>query len=498
MENELLVEFKRIRTECARKDQELRAKLETLTSASAINKTKEQIKENRAYYDSVVADNKKYLEESKKLDVLQGTADQKEYLEACIAFLNYEDTLCKKYNVVKSINNEVEPIVEPIDEGEIIEVERVTQPEVEKKNGSNSVLPWLITCGVIGAAAIYLLSCGPKKDNTKVNVDPTPAAVTESETESRTTETELALITEESDRTEEVAATEPTAEPVVEEQEEVVLPFETFGQFTNVNNEEQLRARAEWYYNTYIANANKSQAGAKLYTVEDIMNIIRNVNGEFMRDADGNVTYNDTDLIATANDLHTIANYDSFVQYGHQIFFTPMAPLFEDGSYAQKGAIDLDNAMEKVVAAIRAEDDAAFVEAAKEWGTVVINMFNYVDFNGEYVNIYQVNAPTSFALYHAMSAKYASTILEYSECHHISICIPYCTDYCSNEIKEETLSEIMYNINERALDAVAIRSGNLEEYEQNNLSLPEDLYLLAKDYFKSKYDLEIGYARTLK
>ena len=97
-----------------------------------------------------------------------------------------------------------------------------------------------------------------------------------------------------------------------------------------------------------------------------------------------------------------------------------------------------------------------------------------------------------------MSAKYASTILEYSECHHISICIPYCTDYCSNEIKEETLSEIMYNINERALDAVAIRSGNLEEYEQNNLSLPEDLYLLAKDYFKSKYDLEIGYARTLK
>ena len=152
-------------------------------------------------------------------------------------------------------------------------------------------------------------------------------------------------------------------------------------------------------------------------------------------------------IINTANNLHTIANYDSFAQYGTQIYFTPMAPLFEDGSLAQKGAIALDNAMEKVVSAIRANNNEEFLTAAREWGIIVNNMFNYIDFTGEYVNIYQVEAPTSFQLYHAMSAKYASTILEYSLSNQLNVCIPYCTDYNTGEMKEIALSELMYNLN---------------------------------------------------
>ena len=167
-----------------------------------------------------------------------------------------------------------------------------------------------------------------------------------------------------------------------------------------------------------------------------------------MRDASGNVTYNDTDIIAAANDLHTIANYDSFVQYGNQIYFTPLAPLFVDGSLAQQGAVDLDNAMVRVVNAIRAGNNEEFVNASREWGAIVLNMFNYVDYTGEQV--------------------------------------------------EEPLSQIMYNLNERAIDAVAVRSGNLEEYEANNLSLPERLYVLAKDYYNSKYQIEMGQSRILK
>ena len=163
-----------------------------------------------------------------------------------------------------------------------------------------------------------------------------------------------------------------------------------------------------------------------------------------------------------------------------------------------EGAIDLDNAMAKVVTTIRNCDDEAFLQAAKEWGAVVLNMFNYVDYTGEYVNIYQVDAPTSFALFHAMNAKYASTILEYSEANHLSICVPYCVDYNTGEQVEEPLSQIMYNLNERAIDAVAVRSGNLEEYEANNLSLPERLYVLAKDYYNSKYQIEMGQSRILK
>lgn len=282
------------------------------------------------------------------------------------------------------------------------------------------------------------------------------------------------------------------------EDEEEEKPFETYGQFTDVNDDEQVEARAQWYYDTYIAQSDKSPAGARDLTVDVIANDIRLMNGAFMEDASGNPTYNDTDVITVANDIHTIANYDSFQQYGNDIFFTPTAPLFADGSLAQKGALDLDSAMADVVSAIQKEDNEAFLTAAKNWGTVVINMFDYVDANGEYVSIRQVDPASAFQLYHAMSSKYASTILEYSEKNDINVCVDYCIDYNTHEIKTEALSQIMYNINERAIDAVAVRSGNFAEYEENNISLPQDLCLLAKDYYNSKYDQEIGQSRVLK
>ena len=87
---------------------------------------------------------------------------------------------------------------------------------------------------------------------------------------------------------------------------------------------------------------------------------------------------------------------------------------------------------------------------------------------------------------------------QYSEANHLSICVTYCVDYNTGEQVEEPLSQIMYNLNERAIDAVAVRSGNLEEYEANNLSLPERLYVLAKDYYNSKYQIEMGQSRILK
>ncbi len=463
MENELLVELSRVQSNCARKDSKLRSNLKTLTDANEINKVKAAIRKNRAVYDEAVADEALFRDESKKLDELQKRGDQKTYLAACIKLIDLEEELCRKYNVVKE--EEVEAIKAEPEKEEVQKVVAVTTPEAEKKHSHAGLIAWTLVGGIsLGALGTYLL--GNLKHGEKPAKGNNNGAVV-SESQSATIE-------------------------------QAALPFADFGNFTDVNNERQLRARAEWFYNTYVAEASKSKAGAKQYTVEDIMNMMRMINGEFMVDANGNPTYNDTDMIAVANDIHTIANYDSFVQYGNQIYFTPMAPLFEDGSLAQQGAIDLDNAMARVVAAIRACDDQAFVSAAREWGAIVLNMFNYVDYTGEYVNVYQVDAPTSFALYHAMNSKYASTILEYSEAHHLNICVPYCVDYNTGLTVEEPLSQIMYNLNERAIDAVAVRSGNLAEYEANNLSLPEDLYLLAKNYYNSKYNLEMGSSRKLK
>ena len=460
MKNELLKEFKRMKGACARKDAKLREKLNSLTDAAEINATKDLIRKNRATYDEVIADEANYKGVAGKVETLEQAGDQKAYYTAYIDFLNYEESLIKKYNVV------VEPEVKD-EKSEVQEVVKVTQPEVKKEHSHSGIIAWSLIGGLAaGALGGYLIGNAKKCDKPSNLGNGQTATVIESDRQAEVTQTQK--------------------------------PFEVYGQFTDVNNEKQLRARAEWFYNNYIANAQKSKAGARQYSVEDIMNLMRVVNGEFMRDASGNVIYNDTDIIAAANDLHTIANYDSFVQYGNQIYFTPLAPLFVDGSLAQQGAVDLDNAMVRVVNAIRAGNNEEFVNASREWGAIVLNMFNYVDYTGEYVNIYQVDAPTSFALFHAMNAKYASTILEYSEANHLSICVPYCVDYNTGEQVEEPLSQIMYNLNERAIDAVAVRSGNLEEYEANNLSLPERLYVLAKDYYNSKYQIEMGQSRILK
>ncbi len=265
------------------------------------------------------------------------------------------------------------------------------------------------------------------------------------------------------------------------------IPFEEYGELTDITDENQLRRRAVWYYETYIADPDKLSCGINSFTVDEIMDDIRIMNGEFMRDAQGRAVWNETCVIAAANDLHRIANYDSFAQYGTQIFFTPTAPLFTDGSAAQKDALALDRAMEEVVAAIRAEDDESFVTAAMEWGNTVVDIFDRLDDTGEYAGVYQVGAAQGFALYHAMSSKYASTILEYSEARHLDVSIPASADRGTGETQGERLDQIICRLNEAPVDAAALRTGHIQEYAEQNLSLPQDLCLRAKDYFGSRY-----------
>lgn len=258
---------------------------------------------------------------------------------------------------------------------------------------------------------------------------------------------------------------------------------------TDPTDEEQLRQRAVWFYDTHIANPNKLSAGKNRFSVEDIMNVIRIMNGEFMRDSKGSIRYNDTDLVAVANVIHTIGNYDSFVQYGTQIFFTPTSPLFVDGSPAREAAQSIDARMEKVVAAIRAEDDEAFIGAAADWAGTVQEIFVFPDMTGNAVSIHQVKAPDSFFLYHCMNSKYASTILEYSQLHHLQVMVPAKPGPQAEEQEKMDLAQMIYNLNERTPDLSAAAAGN-QEYPVYKRSMPEDLFDLAKEYFNSKYRLE--------
>ncbi|MDD6272574.1 MAG: hypothetical protein PUA90_03530 [bacterium] len=271
-------------------------------------------------------------------------------------------------------------------------------------------------------------------------------------------------------------------------------PFEVYGEFNDSSNEKQCENRAIWFYDSYVSQ----NTGVNQINTNDLMNVVRLTNGEFKLDDSGNITYNAMDIIDAANDIHTIANYASFSQNKNNLTFVPYAPLFEDGSLAQQGATILDNEYKKVVEAIKADDVEAFKEAAKQWGIAVVNIFEHNDFTGKYPSVFQMEPAQAYQLYQVMYATYGTTIFEYGQSRNVNICIPYCTDYNSSELVETPLSEIIYQLNEVPTDWVAKRSGHENEYAENNLSLPEELYLASKNYYDSKYELEIGKSRVLK
>lgn len=266
-------------------------------------------------------------------------------------------------------------------------------------------------------------------------------------------------------------------------------PFAEYRKLTNVLNNKQVQNRATWYFNTYV----KQNDGINMIDENGIEDIIRMTNGEFI-----NGSYNGNDIIDIANDIHTISNYSSFAKYGNNVKFIPYAPLFEDGTLAQEGAIMLDASMKNIVKAINENNKEDFLKYAKEWGTTMVNIFEYNDFNGKYPSVFQMDSYRAYQLYQVMYANYGSTILEYSLRNNINICIPYCVDHNSKEVREVPLSEIIYTINEVPTDWVAKRSGHDKEYAENNESLPVELYMSAKNYFDNKYSLEYGKARILK
>ena len=278
------------------------------------------------------------------------------------------------------------------------------------------------------------------------------------------------------------------------EEDTTEKPFEVYGEFNDSSNEKQCQNRAIWFYDSYVSQ----NVGVNQINTNDLMNVVRLTNGEFKLDDSGNITYNAMDIIDAANDIHTIANYASFSQNKNNLTFVPYAPLFEDGSLAQQGATILDNEYKKVVEAIKADDVEAFKEAAKQWGIAVVNIFEHNDFTGKYPSVFQMEPAQAYQLYQVMYATYGTTIFEYGQSRNVNICIPYCTDYNSSELVETPLSEIIYQLNEVPTDWVAKRSGHENEYAENNLSLPEELYLASKNYYDSKYELEIGKSRVLK
>ncbi len=247
--------------------------------------------------------------------------------------------------------------------------------------------------------------------------------------------------------------------PIMEDakviEESISKPFNTYGEFKDASDINQVLARAASFYQTYILDENKSPRIAEAVSIEDIMDTIRLVNGEFILDENLEPTYSEDDLIKVANILATISNCDSLPEYGRNIFYTPLAPLFVDGSYAQKKAMNIDETMKKVVKTIRENNRKEFESAAKEWYMSYINLVG---------NINDARlGPSAFFLFSGYYSKYVSSIYEYANNEKIEIIIA-----------DKKLSTTMENLNSNIIN-------------KNGQSLPEELYSISNDYYDDRY-----------
>lgn len=232
-------------------------------------------------------------------------------------------------------------------------------------------------------------------------------------------------------------------------------------EFVDASDNNQVIARAVAYYQLYILDSNKSKRTADAITIEDIMDVIRMMNGELALDENLNPSYKEDDLDRVANILCTISNCDSFPEYGDNIFCTPLAPLLVDGSYAQEKAMKIDENMRKVVKARKEGNKEEFVSTSKEW---YMSFKNLVDD----INDVRINRSGAYLLFTGYYSKYVSIILEYELNNKILIGV---------DVEGSTLTTIMSNLNFKVIN-------------KREQTLSEELYSLANDYCNEIFEKE--------
>jgi hypothetical protein len=212
-----------------------------------------------------------------------------------------------------------------------------------------------------------------------------------------------------------------------------------------------------------------------------------------------------------ANIMASYLNATSFVEYGNNLEFKPTCIFFENDSLAHHSAAENDALVAKIYEDIRLNDIENFEKDSVAWGEFVRDTFIYNDFTGERISIWAVDAEQQYPLTTAIISVYAPSIMEYSIGVDLAtrnsaenmfgdtfgICIPFCYD-ANNELQYMPLSEMIYHINFTPMNALAQRAGFGEEWAENHVPMTVETYQNTRNYFDSKYNLEVGNSLKLK
>ena len=398
--------------------------------------------------------------------------------------------LATEFNVELTADEDLEEEL-PEEHEEEAEEEEEHQTEKKKSNALKYIGVGLMGLG-IGAG---VTSCAMSR----------PEATTQTEAETQ--------LDEDEDQKVETEIEQEFTEETKEETKIEDVDTEFYGMtstFTDASDEKQVMQRATDIYNTYINIDTMPEAMKQQLSVERIANFIRMANGEFALE-DGNVDYNESMHDEMANIMASYLNATSFVEYGNNLEFKPTCIFFENDSLAHHSAAENDALVAKIYEDIRLNDIENFEKDSVAWGEFVRDTFIYNDFTGERISIWAVDAEQQYPLTTAIISAYAPSIMEYSIGVDLAtrnsaenmfgdtfgICIPFCYD-ANNELQYMPLSEMIYHINFTPMNALAQRAGYGEEWAENHVPMTVETYQNTRNYFDSKYNLEVGNSLKLK
>lgn len=410
---------------------------------------KEHIKNLKKELHLLYAEYNKAKEEGKPNSVLNSIATEINGKWQTISIMNQEIV---KINAAENEKKETQLAVIPKQQTVVIE-EPNKDKKAERRAFASRVGIALLVTAILGAGA-YLIGNPSKKCSGKV-VKVDGKSISDSISDELTnTELPIEVATE-------TPMVTPTVIPAVAEK-----PFESYGEFTDASDPESLEKRAGYYYDNYFAKIYDEDVLSKVITREVFIDIISVFNGKLP--VDGN--FNVNELMNYTNAAKQVMIFYASTEKDEENNtrkFVPMAPVFEDGSYEQKCAQEVDNVMEPLINAMNEENDEEFKKYAVMFGELMRDQYFLVDSN---TNHFSVRSRASFAarphLWKMSYAQYVGNIFEYGIKHDIDVCIPLCYKYGTDEILMVPLSKLMATLEFVPMgqwDAVLQRAGMTTE-----------------------------------
>lgn len=370
------------------------------------------------------------------------------------------------------------------------EVKSVNEPK--KQNNSNLVAWGLVLAIIAGCITVGVKGCDPKE----------PKSIEQAVDDKDNKDS----ITFDKANSKESVVSEDNNEKITEQLPKAELLAKKYGmttKFTDASNEKQLDSRVNDIYANYVDTPSAGYATTVELSQDRLANCIRICNGEFMQ-KDGEVTYNEENVIEAANTIATYANSTSYLTLGSNLEFKPLSVFFEEDTIAYKIVSQNDELMSKIYADIKANDAEQFRADSIKWGEFIRDTFIYPDINRDVISIFSVDDAQKYEVAACLLAPYESSIGEFSRSIAITnpnfaICVPLCTtgktaDY-NNTI---ALSKLVYAISDTKINALAERAGIKEEWDKNNDPILIQCKQFTQQYFNDKYYREIGCSKKLK